>query len=351
MTKKLPPRKAIKKEIETGEEYSWVPDQIENHDVRIWRYDGPRHTPEGDNDPSQGSVPERMPYMFIPEHLREVAWAVWPHDGTRPTPCLLVGPKGCGKTSLVTQLAARANQRLYRINLNVGTSVRHLKGHRGAAHGGTVFYSGVVTRAMEEGAWLLLDEISGASPHVALSLFPILEPDGEVWLEDAEPPRYVKRHPDFRLFATDNVIGSSQEDNRFQYSGTNPDQNEALLDRFHSTIECGYPDVKEEHRIVRLALPHLQDKHDDFIQFVIRIVDKIRKDQNAPGFSIRMTIEWCRRITAGHMDATGKRLPLNPDQILEAANYAFLNKLRSKADRLVVEEVIRRVLSNLRRSP
>jgi len=36
-----------------------------------------------------------------------------------------------------------------------------------------------------------LDEISGATPPVALSLFPVLEPEGEVYLEDGQPPRYL----------------------------------------------------------------------------------------------------------------------------------------------------------------
>lgn len=306
------------------------------HDIPVYR-----------NVNAQDHVPREEPYLFDPVKLRELAWAIWPHDDGPSSPVLLVGPKGCGKTEMVKALAARCNQPLLRTNLTVGTTVKHLMGQRGAHDGSTLFYSGVVTRAMETGAWLLLDEISGATPHVALALFPVLEPYGEVYLNDAEPPRYVRRHPDFRVFLTDNVIGAQQEDSRFSYSGTNPDVNEALLDRIHCTIQMEYPGARQEHEIVRMRLGLESGPHDDFIKFVILVANKIRQAEDAPTFSTRMVIEWARRIIAGRIDADGKRYKLNGEQVVQAADSAFLLKMRSKADRDLVLEVLRRQLAEV----
>jgi cobaltochelatase CobS len=291
-------------------------------------------------------VPKARPgYVFRPEMVREFAWAVWPSDLGAPTPMLFTGPKGSGKTSFVEQMAAICNTPVHRVNLNVATSVRHLKGRQVAREGSTGFLPGVIPTAMEEGAWLLLDELSGATPPVALSLFPVFEPTGAVLLEDAEPQRYAFRHPEFRLFCTDNTIGAEQEETRFDYSGTNPDVNEALLDRIGSTIHVGYLKPEEEDAAVRGIVPHADEL---VIQLAIRVARKIREGGIGTGFSTRMVVEWVRRMAApkrvivnGELDTVPVDFPA-PNEIIEAARYAFLNRARSKQDRDAIIEVISR---------
>jgi cobaltochelatase CobS len=293
--------------------------------------------------PKRPGVPSIDPcYHFRPEMVRELQWAVWPHDDRWWTPSLLVGPKGCGKTSLVMQIAAYCNIPVFRINLNVGTTTRHLKGRVGAESGSTVFVPGVATMAMEQGGWLLLDEISGATPPVSLSLFPILEPDGEVLLEDAQPPRYVERHPDFRVFATDNTIGAAQEETRFSYGGTNPEVNEALLDRFGSTIQVDYMEAEVEHATITKMVPGA-DK--EVLEGMIRVADNVRKSEDiGTAFSMRMVVEWIRRHTAGmsHHNHANSPWPDEDQAVLDCAYPAFLNKMRSKVEQDAISEVIRR---------
>lgn len=295
--------------------------------------------------PPRPGVPVVDPnYVFRPALVRELAWAVWPHDGGLWTPTLIVGPKGSGKTSLVLQIAARSNIPVMRVNLNVGTTVRHLKGRVGAEDGATTFVPGVVTLAMEQGAWLILDEISGATPPVALSLFPVLEPQGEVLLEDAQPPRYVHRHPDFRVFATDNVLGAEQEDTRFSYGGTNPESNEALLDRFGSTIQVGYMAPEMEFNAVKAMVPRVREND---LEGMIRVARAVRESADIGlAFSFRMLVEWARRVAAGHINADGTVRAFTTDkELLDAAGPAFLNKVRSKIERDAVIEVVRRIFA------
>lgn len=305
-------------------------------DVPLRRIKGPRRP---------GVPPINPDYHFRPEQVREIAWAVWPHDGGAPSPVLLSGPKGCGKTSLVMQIAAHCNIEVFRVNLNVGTTVRHIKGRVGAEAGSTVFVPGVVTLAMEQGAWLLLDELSGATPPVALALFPVLEfdPPGEVLLEDAQPPRYVNRHPDFRIFATDNTIGAAQEDSRFVYGGTNPDVNEALLDRFGSFIQSTYLSPPDEFSAVLAKIPHINE---DVLEGMIRVARAVRESHElASGFSTRMVMDWARRFAAGRVKGDGTVTPYGYDDVAALAGPAFLDRMRSRIEREAVLQVISRIFA------
>lgn len=287
-----------------------------------------------------GGVPRIDPnYQFRDHLVREISWAIWPHDMGAPTPCMIVGPKGSGKTSIVMQIAAHCGIPVMRINCNSGTTVRHLKGRVGAQDGSTVFVPGVVTQAMETGAWLLLDEVSALPPPVSLALFPILEPDGEVLLEDAQPPRYVKRHPNFRVFATDNTIGTMQESSRFAYSGTNPEANEALLDRFGSTVEVDYLPPVAEHALAKALAPGIEN---DDLEAIIRTARNVRSGGSI-AFSTRMVIDWARRIGAGRLQADGRTKGCDDTLIKEAAASAFLNRMRTRTERQEVEEVMQRL--------
>jgi len=322
--------------------YVWVEAGIPNCDVLLWRREGFAHpmVPAIDTD-----------YEFREDLIREIAWAAFPHDKGDPTVCLLVGPKGCGKTSLITETAGRLNIPVYRVNLNVGTTTRHLKGQIGARDGGTHFVPGIVTRAMEEGAWLILDELSGATPPVVLSLFPVFEPHGAVALEDADPVRYVNRHPDFRIFATDNTIGAGQESNRFNYSGTNPDVNEALLDRIGSTIQVDYLPREAEHRILMKILGD-NDEQKWVAQGLVRAAYNVRSNKDIQvAFSTRMLIDWARRVAAGQIDRKGNKVATTDRHqlVYDSAFPAFLNKVRSAVERDAIAENIIRLFDRAKR--
>ncbi len=311
-----------------------VPHQIQGLDIYLERRTGAA----GPN------VPKIDPaYVFRPDLVEEISYSAFPPEGARPLPSLFVGPKGCGKTSLILQVAARLNIPVYRINLNVGTTTRHLKGHRGALPGRTVHYEGIAIRAMEEGAWLVLDELSGATPPVALALFPLLEHDGEVLLEDAEPPRYARRHPAFRVFATDNTIGAGAEESRFSYSGTNPDVNEALLDRFGGVVEVGYLDPASEHKAVKAIVPEIPDI---VLEGMIRAFGGLRKSSIDFGFSTRMVVSWAQRLVFSGRRASGALIDVQDPKalyrVVPSARIAFLNSMRSSLDRDAAQEVLLR---------
>ena len=65
---------------------------------------------------------------------------------------------------------------------------------------------GALTRAIEEGRWVLLDNANLCNPTVLDRLNPLLEPDGMLMLNECGmldgEPRILRPHPDFRLFLT-----------------------------------------------------------------------------------------------------------------------------------------------------
>ena len=63
---------------------------------------------------------------------------------------------------------------------------------------------GALTKAVENGFWALLDSANLCNPTVLDRLNPLLEPHGELLLNECGAgggrPRIIRPHPDFRLF-------------------------------------------------------------------------------------------------------------------------------------------------------
>ena len=119
----------------------------------------------------------------------------------------LVGETGVGKTALVRFLASLTNHNYVRINLKDMAEVSELVGgYVPTEDGSLVWKDGLLVQAMKEGDWVVLDEANLAGPGVLERLNQLLDPDGQMELqecgcEDGEP---IRPHQDFRLFVTMN---------------------------------------------------------------------------------------------------------------------------------------------------
>ncbi|KAI0304300.1 P-loop containing nucleoside triphosphate hydrolase protein [Multifurca ochricompacta] len=123
-------------------------------------------------------------------------------------PILLEGSPGAGKTSLITTLANICGYRLCRINLSDQTDLADLFGADLPVDGGRpgefVWKEAEFLRAMQEGHWVLLDEMNLAPQSVLEGLNAVLDHRGTVYLP--ELGRAFSRHPSFRIFAAQNPI-------------------------------------------------------------------------------------------------------------------------------------------------
>lgn len=153
---------------------------------------------------------------------------------------LLIGESGTGKTSAIRYLASATQNGLRRVNLNGGTTADELVGRLLINDKGTYWVDGVLTEAMRNGEWIVLDEINAALPEVLFVLQSVLDDDGYLVLQEKDDKEIVRKHADFRLFATCNPP---------EYAGTK-EMNKALLSRFAICINTEYPPEATELEII-----------------------------------------------------------------------------------------------------
>jgi cobaltochelatase CobS len=192
-------------------------------------------------------VPAHDPnYCYEDDALESLAVGIQDRDNV-----LMVGPTGCGKTSLVEQLAALLAQPVRRANLNGEIRVANFTGEVNLAvdpaSGQTIteWHDGILPDAMRKGYWLLLDELDAAPPHVLFTLQAVLE--GKPLILVDNHGEIVQAHPDFRVVATANTLGKG--DDSGLYAGTHQ-LNEAFLDRFGMILEFSYLPSKDEIEVL-----------------------------------------------------------------------------------------------------
>jgi midasin (ATPase involved in ribosome maturation) len=125
-----------------------------------------------------------------------------------PKPILLEGSPGVGKTSLITALANISGYHLCRINLSDQTDLMDLFGSdlpvEGGKPGEFAWKDAEFLRALQEGHWVLLDEMNLAPQAVLEGLNAVLDHRGTVYIP--ELGRSFTRHPSFRIFAAQNPL-------------------------------------------------------------------------------------------------------------------------------------------------
>ncbi|KAJ3293693.1 AAA ATPase midasin [Borealophlyctis nickersoniae] len=121
-------------------------------------------------------------------------------------PVLLEGSPGVGKTSLISSLAAAAGYDLVRINLSEQTDLMDLFGSdlpvEGGSGGEFAWRDGPFLKAMQEGSWVLLDELNLASQQVLEGLNACLDHRAAVYVPELD--RAFGCHPAFRVIAAQN---------------------------------------------------------------------------------------------------------------------------------------------------
>lgn len=235
---------------------------------------------EGDSD----YVPRMNKAYFFPEHTNDVIL-----DMIENRPLLLTGHTGCGKTSLIEQIASRMNQSMVRANMNGQTTVGDFVGLWTVKGGETVWVDGVLPRAMKEGHWLVIDEIDCADAAILATLNAVLEKNGVLTLKE-KGFEVVKPHENFRLFATANTVGCMAAF-RSLYQGTNL-MNEAFLDRFR-VYHAAYLPEKEEVRVICATVKDLQPETAALMVKVANMVrDAFQKEEITSTFSTRRLIDW-----------------------------------------------------------
>lgn len=250
---------------------------------------------------------------------------------------LMVGPTGCGKTSLAYELAAIVNHPMIRINMNgdfraadfVGE--KHIDVDPETAQSIIVWKDGILPNAMRNGYWLLIDELDACPPAIAFVLQAVLE--GKPLVISTNGGEVVKPAPGFRLIATANTIGKG--DDTGMYTGTNV-MNEAFLDRFGTVMQFAYPNEETEVKILVAKTKIDKLTATKMVEVATKVRGGVEKEECYCSFSTRRLIRWATKTVALRGGAVaGKHTA--------AAEITILNKL-TKDDRKFVEAVLQRVM-------
>ena len=122
---------------------------------------------------------------------------------SRPKPILIIGQASSGKTSFIHEAARLLDQRnsMITLHLNEQTDAKSLLGiHTSSADGSTfIWQPGVLTKAMQQGRWILIEDIDRAPPEVLGVLRPLIE-NGELYL--ASRKEKIQPKDEFRIIAT-----------------------------------------------------------------------------------------------------------------------------------------------------
>jgi len=198
----------------------------------------------------------------------------------------IVGPTGSGKTSGVTQVAARLRKPLYSVTAHSRMETPELIGRFIVVNGSMQWADGPLTAAMKKGDWFLLNEFDYLDPATAAGLNSILEGNP---LEIPETGEIVVAHPDFRFIATANTNGAGDQTGLYQ--GTLR-QNIAAMDRFFIT-QVDYPSVEDETKILAATAAGLPES---IRSAMIKVANDIRslfvQGETDVTLSIRTLCRW-----------------------------------------------------------
>ena len=187
------------------------------------------------------------------------------------------GYHGTGKSTHITQVAARLNWPCVRVNLDshisridlIGKDAIVIKDGKQV----TEFKEGVLPWSIQNPVALVFDEYDAGRPDVMFVIQRVLESEGSFTLLDKN--KVIKQNDYFRLFATANTIGLG--DTSGLYTGTQQ-INQAQMDRWNIVTTLNYLSLEKEMEIILAKNKNLNNlKGKEKISNMIKVASLTRK--------------------------------------------------------------------------
>lgn len=258
--------------------------------------------------------------------IDEAALEILAYSIAKDKNCMLIGPTGCGKSTLVRNFAALINQPIRRINFTRDTRVADIIGEKTLdKNKNVVFEDGLLTQCARNGWWFLIDEIDSAPAGVLLRMQSILENQRQLVLSENDREE-VAIHKDFRVISTSNTKG--QGDDCGQYAGTHV-VNVATLNRFACVIEMTFPPRDQEIAIAQAKSGISKEDASKIIEIASFVRRGFDNEETSFIFSTRNVVD----IATLAVETSLKK----------ALKYCVLNRA-SKSDAKYIDEVAARII-------
>ena len=280
----------------------------------------------------QEYVPQATDYKFRPEVTADfLGW--WSFGGLS---CLISGPTGSGKSSLVNEVAARSNQPVFPVTGHNRLELIDLIGqYVPNGGGGFTFEYGPLPQAMKSGGVFLFDEIDLVDPSTLVGLNTIL--DGRPLTLSANGGEVIHPESGFRFIATANTVGDGQGEAN-GYSGTLK-MSKAFMNRLKWTFLLDYPEPNVEIDILEQLLGNR-----DISEKMVAFAGEIRKIHTAEENPIPDTLSTRELVAWAEASLFFRQVPRVRHPIAHALRYTVFNRA-SQDGKPILREVYQRIFN------
>lgn len=244
-------------------------------------------------------------------------------------PILLEGSPGVGKTSLISAIAALSSKALVRINFSDQTDLMDLFGSDTPVEDSEsiafAWKDAPFLRAMQDGSWVLLDEMNLAAQSILEGLNACLDHRGQAFIPELN--RTFSCHPDFRIFAAQNPHSQG---------GGRKGLPKSFVNRF-TVVYCDPLTAIDIKRVCSEVFPSTTGPIvEDIVDFAFAVQRRINTDRSfaASGspweFNLRDILRWLSLVQD----------PAETPHAVYYANLIIRQRLRTDTDRSILDNLL-----------